>query len=303
MDTTHPANASPLGALLRGVPGGCVRLATGEQGMVIAQVTRDQGRPHSLQLPAAPAVVLIVDHTAVGTMGRRSSDGTLSTAGNGATFVANLIRPATLSLMGRIRLTVAWMPLESFAHISSSWRLKALPVPPGPVEVPHDEVASHLCRALLNRKATDAPESVFLNSMTGAFQAHFLHVYCRAGDPHERGPAVLEPWQLRLAEDAMLSHLDRRTPIADIAEICGVSAVHFSRAFRRATSQTPHRWLMDRRLETARHLLESTDSTVAEIALVCGFADQSHLTRTFSSAYGNTPAAWRALVDTSTTET
>jgi AraC-like DNA-binding protein len=303
MDNSRSAHASPLDALLRGVPGGHVRLAVGEKRVVIAQLNRDHGHPHSLQLPAGPAVALVLDDATAGTVSAPGSDGAPSQAGNGTTLVANLIRPATLPLTGRIRLTVVWMPLESFDAISSSWRLKALPVPPGPVEVPYDEVAAHLCRALFNRRATDAPETAFINSMTGAFQAHFLYAYCRASGHHERGPAVLEPWQLRMAEDAMLSHLDRRTSIADIAEICGVSAVHFSRAFRRATDQTPHRWLMGRRLETARHLLESTDSTVAEIALVCGFADQSHLTRTFSSAYGNTPAAWRARIDASTTAT
>lgn len=60
MDNSRSAHASPLNALLRGVPGGHVRLAVGDKGVVIAQLNRDHGHPHSLQLPAAPAVALVL---------------------------------------------------------------------------------------------------------------------------------------------------------------------------------------------------------------------------------------------------
>jgi AraC-like DNA-binding protein len=295
MDSIPSTPIARLEALLRDVPGGMVKVAGGPTGVVLAHLTRDLGQTCTVALPASAAVAVFLDLASPGTLGTRRADGTLSRPGDGATFVANLIQPATLELGGRINLMVAHLPLASFAPLSGSWRLTALPVPPGPFEVPHDAVATHLCRALLNRGAeTDAPDAVFSTNILGAFQAHFLHLYCRGADAHARGEdTVLEPWQLRIAEEAMLTQLDRRTSISDIAHSCGVSAVHFSRAFRKATSKTPHRWLMERRLESARHLLETTQSTVAEISLVCGFADQSHLTRAFSAAYGDTPAAWR----------
>lgn len=55
----------------------------------------------------------------------------------------------------------------------------------------------------------------------------------------------------------------------------------------------PHKWLLLHRIGHAREMMEQTDKTLAEIALTCGFADQSHFTRTFRSMVGRSPAVWR----------
>lgn len=55
----------------------------------------------------------------------------------------------------------------------------------------------------------------------------------------------------------------------------------------------PHRWLLKARVERAREMLEKTAESVGEIANACGFADQSHLTRTFRKLFGTPPGAWR----------
>ena len=82
--------------------------------------------------------------------------------------------------------------------------------------------------------------------------------------------------------------------ILEIAAQINMAPGHFARAFRQATGQSPHRWLMDRRIERAKDLLRS-DMILAEIALTCGFVDQSHLTRVFSRRERLTPGAWRRL--------
>ena len=66
----------------------------------------------------------------------------------------------------------------------------------------------------------------------------------------------------------------------------------FARAFRRATGAPVHAFVRERRLERARAMLVS-DMPLAEIARVCGFADQSHLTRAFRTRYGVTPGEAR----------
>jgi helix-turn-helix protein len=55
----------------------------------------------------------------------------------------------------------------------------------------------------------------------------------------------------------------------------------------------PHRWLMERRIEKAKQLLTDTTLSLAEIAIACGFADQSHFTRAFSRTAHSSPGAWR----------
>ncbi|WP_370152581.1 helix-turn-helix transcriptional regulator [Bradyrhizobium japonicum] len=59
--------------------------------------------------------------------------------------------------------------------------------------------------------------------------------------------------------------------MSDLAQECGVSVAHFSRAFRRTTGVAPHQWQLGRRMQRARALLEASTLPIAEIALACGF--------------------------------
>jgi AraC family transcriptional regulator len=56
---------------------------------------------------------------------------------------------------------------------------------------------------------------------------------------------------------------------------------------------TPHKWLQLRRIQQAKTLLLESSITTAEIAVICGFADQSHLTRVFTRLVGTPPSGWR----------
>jgi AraC family transcriptional regulator len=63
--------------------------------------------------------------------------------------------------------------------------------------------------------------------------------------------------------------------------------------FRQSTGQTPHNFIVRRRIERAKGLLRKPDLQLADIALTCGFADQSHFTTSFRKATGLTPLRWR----------
>lgn len=191
---------------------------------------------------------------------------------------------------------LAYFPERSFDSISGGWQLPGSGIRPGIHRVADDRAARHLCLTLLSAPPPqNALDEVFGNSIAKALLAHFLSTYCTnpataaSSEPGLR----LSPWQLRIAEETMLDRLDLRLPVSTVAERCGVSVVHFSRAFRHTTNETPHRWLMRRRLERACVLLVNTDDSISDIALSCGFSDQSHLTRTFSILLDTTPAVWR----------
>ena len=81
--------------------------------------------------------------------------------------------------------------------------------------------------------------------------------------------------------------------LVDLVDACGLSASHFLRAFRRSAGLTPHRWLQEQRLATARRLLAGTEQALAETASAAAFGDQSHFTRVFSKSVGVSPGAWR----------
>jgi AraC-like DNA-binding protein len=80
-----------------------------------------------------------------------------------------------------------------------------------------------------------------------------------------------------------------------VAEVCGLSVSHFSRAFRKTTGLAPHAWLQQARVEHAMALLRQRIHSLSEIALACGFVDQSHFTRVFVQRVGLTPGSWRRV--------
>ena len=126
-----------------------------------------------------------------------------------------------------------------------------------------------------------------------ALNAHFLLEYSSSRPNGRYQRSGVAPWQLRTAKELMRANLDGELPLVRIASECGLSAAHFARAFRVSTGTPPHRWLMDQRIEQSKCLLMDSTLSLTEIAIKCGFADQSHFTRAFSSAMGATPGRWR----------
>jgi AraC-like DNA-binding protein len=151
-------------------------------------------------------------------------------------------------------------------------------------------LALSLLPALENPASTSA---LFLDSIALAFHAHVIHAYGGVLGHGDCALAGLAPWQLRRAHAFIEAHLDGNPSIADLARECRLSASHFARAFRQATGMPPHRWLTKRRIERAKGLLLEGGLDLAQIALACGFVDQSHLTRVFARHEGHSPGKWR----------
>ena len=82
--------------------------------------------------------------------------------------------------------------------------------------------------------------------------------------------------------------------VDDLAAAAGLSRAHFSREFRRAFGESPHTYLLTRRLERAAALLRSTDHPVAEICLSVGLRSVGSFTTSFTRTYGLSPTAYRA---------
>ncbi len=82
--------------------------------------------------------------------------------------------------------------------------------------------------------------------------------------------------------------------VDDLARAAGLSRAHFSREFRRAFGETPHAYLMTRRLERAASLLRSTDRSVAEVCLEVGLSGIGSFTTAFTRTFGVSPTAYRA---------
>lgn len=104
----------------------------------------------------------------------------------------------------------------------------------------------------------------------------------------------LARWQEQRAKAFLTANLQCDVSIAEVAARVQLSRSHFSKAFKRSTGLTPHRWLQQYRIDQACSLLRG-DMAIADIADACGFADQSHLTRVFAKLVGVPPSRWRRL--------
>jgi AraC family transcriptional regulator len=116
----------------------------------------------------------------------------------------------------------------------------------------------------------------------------------RAGTNLDSGASVALPhWRLKRVKQYVDSHLGNEISLDDLAAAAGLSRRHFARCFHTETGETPHRWLMQRRIDRAKEMLSQTNASLCEIADACGFSSQSHLTTSLKQSTGMTPHRWR----------
>ena len=82
--------------------------------------------------------------------------------------------------------------------------------------------------------------------------------------------------------------------VSDLARAAGLSRAHFSREFRRTFGESPHAYLLTRRLERAAAMLRSTDRSIADICVEVGLTSVGSFTTSFTRAYGVPPTGYRA---------
>jgi AraC-like DNA-binding protein len=96
------------------------------------------------------------------------------------------------------------------------------------------------------------------------------------------------------AKDHADAHYRDPLTVADLARVAGLSPAHFSREFRRTFGETPHQYLLTRRLERAAALLRTTDWSVADICCAVGLSGVGSFTTSFRRMFVSTPLAYRA---------
>jgi AraC-like DNA-binding protein len=105
---------------------------------------------------------------------------------------------------------------------------------------------------------------------------------------------ALAPKRLHRVLEHIEAHLEEALRLEDLAATAGLSMFHFARAFRQSMGVAPHAHIRARRVARAQEMLRGREAALADIALACGFADQSHFTTAFRRATGTTPRRWRA---------
>ena len=125
--------------------------------------------------------------------------------------------------------------------------------------------------------------------------ASLLHVEMdrqAAGEPEKSGGGLVG-WQARRLILFIDARLDRPIRLKELSEVSRLSTAYFCRAFKRTFSETPHSYIVRRRLNKAETLMLTSSLSLSDIAFRCGFTDQAHLCKLFRQQYGQSPAAWR----------
>jgi AraC family transcriptional regulator len=100
-------------------------------------------------------------------------------------------------------------------------------------------------------------------------------------------------WQVRRIEDYIDRNITEPIKVCELCALVNRTPSHFSRTFKRTVGMSPHAYVLRRRIQLASRLLAKGDMPLSEIALNCGFGDQSHLSNRFREHRGMPPAAWR----------
>lgn len=191
-----------------------------------------------------------------------------------------------------IHVYIPRQALDGLADNEGASRIEELAYRPG--EPLCDPIVRSLAACL--QPAFAKPEQANLLFLDHILLAMGAHVAVTFGNLKRRDKPLsggLAAWQERRAKEVMRAHLGGDIGLEYVARECQLSVSQFSRAFKTTTGVAPHRWLIQLRVEAAKQCLSDPKIRLAEVALVCGFADQSHLTRVFARYTGVTPAAWR----------
>lgn len=180
--------------------------------------------------------------------------------------------------------------LNDMADAQGSVALRELHIPHGVADPILEQIS------LMARHLNAHPEqacAVLLDTLALMLHAHLAHNYAGLTQPAPMRPGGLAPWQERRVKELIEEQLGAGLGLAEMAAVCGLSPSHFARAFKHSTGEPPHRWLRRRRVARVQHLLLTSALMLSDIALACGYADQSHLSKEFNRATGLSPGAWR----------
>jgi AraC family transcriptional regulator len=154
-----------------------------------------------------------------------------------------------------------------------------------------DDSASRLCMELwAQARAGEPPDKLATDSLVFAMIATLAR---RAHGSAKELDCKLEGRRLVGVRDFIEDRLGDDLTLADLARVANASPMYFARQFRRGTGQSPHRYVVHRRIARARALLALTNHSIVEIAVAVGFSSQAHMTSTFSNYLGITPARYR----------
>jgi AraC family transcriptional regulator len=168
-----------------------------------------------------------------------------------------------------------------------------LAVPPlDALDLPHLRAAMLAVDAELTADGGGGP--LVAESLANILAVHLIRHVLAPCRPERGRDGTLPRGRLHAVVAYIEEHLDAGPSLEQLAAVARLSAYHFARQFKAATGLPPHRYVITRRVERAKHLLQgATDLSLAEVAACAGFSDQSQFSRHFKRLVGVTPRQFR----------
>ncbi len=152
------------------------------------------------------------------------------------------------------------------------------------------QIAASLLR---DATAPDDGGRLYGEALGSALAAHLARRYAAEGPRAAPTPGCIPGRQLRRVLEYVEAHLAEDLGLGELARIAGMSRTRFLHEFRRTTGKSPHRHVMERRIERAKVLLADPDVQLDDVVSASGYADQSSFTRVFRRMTHLTPGAYR----------
>ena len=201
--------------------------------------------------------------------------------------------PVTWEISGELQSCTLHLAPERFANLIREQPAENLLRQIEFAFAAEDAVLSGVLAGLVGElREPTANGSLYVDAMADAVSLHLLSRKRTTPDrstshgPLPRGTA-------RRVVDRIESAIEAGVSLEELASLARLSRTHFSRCFRASYGTSPHQYLMRRRIERAKELLQANGKDLAVIAMECGFASQSHFSDAFKSAAGITPKMFR----------
>lgn len=146
--------------------------------------------------------------------------------------------------------------------------------------------------------STSPLDHLYVDTLSNTLMVHLLRHYCDRTQEISSYEDGLSKAQLHRVLDYIQSHLAQEIKLADLAALSGMSQYYFCRLFRQSMDIAPYQYVIQQRVEWAKRLLRQPQRmAIADIALECGFSNQSALSKHFRKITGITPNAYRKQSD------
>ena len=157
-----------------------------------------------------------------------------------------------------------------------------------------DSLVKHLLKAINTELIANSDDcQIYVKSLSNSLAIHLLSKFSSRKYQATYTKGTLSSKKLKVILEYISSNLENKIKLEDMAKLSGYGQHHFSRAFKNSTGLSPHRYVIQERVNLAKKLLAQKKLSICEIAIACGFSHQSHLNRHFKRLVGMPPKAFQ----------